>query len=178
MYTQMIKNKKNIIKIVVSLLLTLIFIAIVYYLVKGNIKLIVSDLKNIHYKFLILALLLHFFILSIKAYRLNYISGKGKYNLCFLVSNIGNMLNSILPLKLGEVAYVGLIKNYFKVNYAKSINYLLLMRISDLISIYLFGVLLYPLFFRTTYLNQFFLFSILIALIGIFLFIEKFYIHI
>ena len=128
-------NKKNIFS---SLILITSFILIIYFIKKIDYE---------KFKLLFLNFNNNFFIASYLICIIQTLLNIGKFNL--ILSNpvnkiklskiffISSLLNFILPLKLGELKKVHLLKKHFKIDYLKSLEVIIVDKIFE-ISFYIF----------------------------------------
>ncbi|MBA7466992.1 hypothetical protein ES707_02187 [subsurface metagenome] len=168
------KNKKLIIRLLISITITVFFI---YFIVKN---LNINDFKNlinsINIYFILIALSIHticYLVRSLRILVLLKIKFSEFNNIFFTVSR-HYILNKILPVRIGELSLVYFLKNEQEISYTKGLGALLYLRILDLLAV--------PLFFIVAFSINFSSFSnsnnIIILLIFLILFIMLFFVFI
>lgn len=94
-----------------------------------------------------------------------------KYADLFLISIIHGFYNKILPARTGEVAYVFIVKDFYKTPVSKSVSSLLIYRIYDLITSLLLAVIAALLMISSFSIYNLSLMIIIIILLLLFLFL-------
>ena len=137
----MIINKK---KILSSLLFATIFILIVYFIQKidyQKFKLLFLNFNN-HIFFTAYIIGIIQTLLNVKKFNLllsNQVNNKDLSKIFF----ISSFLNFIIPFKLGEIRKIYLLKNYFKIEYLKSIEIMIVDKMFEITFYIIFSIFIF-----------------------------------
>jgi len=126
-------NKKFGINIISGVIISIVLIWLL--LRQVNINLLITSFKNIPIYILIIALVLYIISNIFRAQRFRIISNK-KYSLrhFFDVTSVLNMMNVLLPSRMGEISYIYLLKKSGS-RITESIAFLFLARLLDFLAL-------------------------------------------
>ena len=130
-----LKNKiYNILKIILPLLLSILFIS--YALEDFNYTLFIDSLKNANYLFIISSILLLIIIIFLRSLRWKLLFTKQlKINDLYKSQLIGYMGNNIFPLRLGELLKALFLEKKSKISKYEIIGTVVLERVLDLVGL-------------------------------------------
>lgn len=130
-----LKNKiYNILKIILPLLLSILFIS--YALEDFNYTLFIDSLKNANYLFIISSILLLIIIIFLRSLRWKLLFTKQlKINDLYQSQLIGYMGNNIFPLRLGELLKALFLEKKSKISKYEIIGTVVLERVLDLVGL-------------------------------------------
>lgn len=126
-------------KISVSTILSSIVLGAIIWIIQEDLVQIKDRLLNLSIMFLLLGTGMHVITLSLKAARYRMLNEKEQFSTLLHISNISNMLNSILPFRLGEISYLRLAKQHLSSGYLKTTYQVIIMRMADVIAILAIG---------------------------------------
>ena len=137
-----LKNKiYNILKIILPLLLSILFIS--YALEDFNYTLFIGSLKNANYLFIISSILLLIIIIFLRSLRWKLLFTKQlKINDLYKSQLIGYMGNNIFPLRLGELLKALFLEKKSKISKYEIIGTVILERVLDLIGLIVLFIIL------------------------------------
>ena len=130
-----LKNKiYNILKIILPLLLSILFIS--YALEDFNYTLFIDSLKNANYLFIISSILLLIIIIFLRSLRWKLLFTKQlQINDLYQSQLIGYMGNNIFPLRLGELLKAFFLEKKSKISKYEIIGTVILERVLDLVGL-------------------------------------------
>jgi glycosyltransferase 2 family protein len=89
------------------------------------------------YRYLSIGFMLYFFCYILRTIRLTIIFDQGRLFDWFQYAGIFQIINRIAPFRLGEIASPILMKSFFKIDYSESIIKIIIIRIFDLILLFI-----------------------------------------
>ena len=136
------KNKfYNIIKISISLLISVFFIS--YALKDFNYILFLNSLKNANYVYIISAVSFLIFIIFLRSFRWSFLFIKGiDINDLYKSQLIGYMGNNVFPLRLGELLKAYYLEKKSKISKYEVLGTIILERVLDLVGLVLLFLIL------------------------------------
>lgn len=141
--------KINITKGVIGLLLSLGLTLLLFLNIEAGT--ILSLIQTSRPGFLVVASIIYLVTHVFRAYRFKIMfpEQQDHFNLLplFAIVSLHNLFQHLLPFKMGEVSYLLLQKKHLEIPYSQSGASLVFARIYDLIALFLWGIILFPIFY-------------------------------